>query len=118
MIDGLTAIYLSPPPPPHTHTPPHPGLIISHFSRDSAAVANLHLPLPQRLAGATLLVFANKQDLAGALSREEIRSQLQLSAITTHHWRIVSCSAVTGENLVTGVDWLLDDIAARIFDMD
>lgn len=27
----------------------------------------------QRLAGATLLVFANKQDLPGALSSEEIR---------------------------------------------
>lgn len=27
----------------------------------------------QRLAGATLLVFANKQDLPGALSAEEIR---------------------------------------------
>ena len=27
----------------------------------------------QRLAGATLLVFANKQDLPGAMSAEEIR---------------------------------------------
>ena len=30
----------------------------------------------QRLAGATLLVFANKQDLPGALSAEEIRKVL------------------------------------------
>jgi len=29
--------------------------------------------LPQRLAGATLLVFANKQDLPGALSAEDIK---------------------------------------------
>jgi len=72
----------------------------------------------ERLAGATLLVMANKQDLAGALTREEIRDLLQLPAITTHHWRIVSCSAVTGEHLVTGIDWMLDDVAARIFDMD
>ena len=27
----------------------------------------------QRLAGATLLVFANKQDLSGAMNMEEIR---------------------------------------------
>lgn len=27
----------------------------------------------QRLAGATLLIFANKQDLPGALSAEEIK---------------------------------------------
>lgn len=31
------------------------------------------LPFLQRLAGATLLVFANKQDLPGALSKEAIQ---------------------------------------------
>ena len=30
-------------------------------------------PLLQRLVGATLLVFANKQDLPGAMSADEIR---------------------------------------------
>ena len=33
----------------------------------------LHNFVFQRLAGATLLVFANKQDLPGALSAEDIR---------------------------------------------
>lgn len=92
----------------------------------------------QRLAGATLLVFANKQDLPGALSKDAIqevtRAQhfpcssrscnlivavllqaLALDEIKSHHWCIIGCSAVTGENLLAGVDWLLDDIAARIF---
>ena len=31
------------------------------------------LPSIQRLAGATLLVFANKQDLPGALSKDAIK---------------------------------------------
>lgn len=31
------------------------------------------LPSMQRLAGATLLVFANKQDLPGAMSKEAIQ---------------------------------------------
>ena len=35
----------------------------------------------QRLAGATLLVFANKQDLPGALSAQEIR---QVSIFLSH----------------------------------
>lgn len=43
---------------------------------------------------------------------------LALDDIKTHHWCILGCSAVTGENLLTGVDWLLDDIAARIFTAD
>ncbi|KAA8582490.1 hypothetical protein FQN60_006161 [Etheostoma spectabile] len=76
------------------------------------------LLLEERLAGATLLVFANKQDLPGALSKEAIREALALDEIKSHHWCIIGCSAVTGENLLAGVDWLLDDIAARIFTTD
>ncbi|CAG9859652.1 unnamed protein product [Phyllotreta striolata] len=72
----------------------------------------------ERLAGATLLVFANKQDLPGALGLDELRSVLELDDIKTHHWRIISCSAVTGENLLAGMDWVVSDIAARIFTLD
>ncbi len=56
----------------------------------------------KRLAGASLLVFANKQDLAGALTIEEIQEALELDSIATHHWIIQDCSAVTGANLVKG----------------
>ena len=41
-----------------------------------------------------------------------------LDDIKTHHWCIIGCSAVTGENLLSGVDWLLDDIGARVFTAD
>lgn len=76
------------------------------------------LLLEEQLAGATLLVFANKQDLPGALSPEEIKEVLDLDSIKTHHWQIIKCSAITGENLLQGVDWLIRDIGARIFTMD
>ncbi|XP_073410590.1 ADP-ribosylation factor-like protein 2 isoform X2 [Dendrobates tinctorius] len=76
------------------------------------------LLLEERLAGATLLVFANKQDLPGALSKDAIREALELDNIKTHHWCIQGCSAVTGENLLLGIDWLLDDISCRIFTAD
>ncbi|KAI9493101.1 ADP-ribosylation factor family-domain-containing protein [Zychaea mexicana] len=69
----------------------------------------------ERLAGATLLVFANKQDLAGALSEQEIREALELSNIKSHHWAIQTCSAVTGENLLKGMDWVVNDVASRIY---
>uniref|UniRef100_T1JGU0 ADP-ribosylation factor-like protein 2 n=1 Tax=Strigamia maritima TaxID=126957 RepID=T1JGU0_STRMM len=72
----------------------------------------------ERLAGATLLVFSNKHDLPGAMSIEEISELLELNNIASHHWHIVWCSAVTGQNLLGGIDWLLDDIAARIFTLD
>lgn len=77
-----------------------------------------NLLVEERLAGATLLIFANKQDLPGALTSQEIRQALDLESIKTHHWLIQDCSAVTGENLLGGIDWLIDDIASRIFTMD
>jgi len=76
------------------------------------------LLLEERLAGATLLVFANKQDLPGALSSDDIKQALDLDNLKTHHWLIVGCSAVTGDNLLQGMDWLVDDISSRIFTLD
>ncbi|CAG9813560.1 unnamed protein product [Phaedon cochleariae] len=81
--------------------------------------AELHALLKEeRLVGATLLIFANKQDLPGACSMEELQEILELDKIKTHHWKIVWCSAVTGDNLLSGIDWLISDISARIFTLD
>ena len=43
---------------------------------------------------------------------------LELDSIRSHHWCIQGCSAVTGDNLLLGIDWLLDDISSRIFTAD
>lgn len=97
----------------------------------------------ERLAGATLLVLANKQDVPGALSSREIKDVcinllaillhrlnskltimhfylqiLELDQIETHHWSVVGVSAVTGQKLLSSIDWLIDDIAKRIFTLD
>ncbi|XP_025233586.1 ADP-ribosylation factor-like protein 2 isoform X2 [Theropithecus gelada] len=48
----------------------------------------------------------------------EERLALELDSIRSHHWCIQGCSAVTGENLLPGIDWLLDDISSRIFTAD
>ncbi|SNX84048.1 probable ARL1 - ADP-ribosylation factor [Melanopsichium pennsylvanicum] len=69
----------------------------------------------ERLHGATILIFANKQDLPGALSAEQIKNHLQLDCVSTHSWRIQPCSAYTGDNLVQGLDWTVKDVANRIY---
>lgn len=73
----------------------------------------------ERLAGATLLILANKQDVDGALLVDQIASVLKLGVDTEHcknrHWNILACSAVTGDGLKEGMDWIVDDIASRIF---
>ncbi|EMD41179.1 GTP-binding protein [Gelatoporia subvermispora B] len=73
------------------------------------------LLLEDRLAGASLLVLANKQDLPGSLSGPEIRDALDLDSIKSHHWKILPCSAITGENLVEGLDWVVNDVAGRLY---
>jgi ADP-ribosylation factor-like protein 2 len=40
---------------------------------------------------------------------------LDLSSIKSHNWKILSCSAVTGENLVKGLNWIVGDVASRIY---
>ena len=74
-----------------------------------------NLLLEDRLVGASLLVFANKQDIVGSLTDAEIREALDLSSIRSHNWTIWPCSAVTGDNLITGLDWAVDDVARRIY---
>ncbi|KAL5527055.1 ARL2 [Sanghuangporus baumii] len=68
-----------------------------------------------RLAGASLLIFANKQDISGAMTSTEIRDALGLPSIRSHSWRIWSCSAMTGDNLVEGLDWVVGDVAQRLY---
>jgi len=73
------------------------------------------LLMEERLAGATLLVFANKQDLAGSMTLEEIRDALDLQSIVSHRWQIHSCSAYTGVGLQEGMDWVIREVAGRLY---
>ena len=72
----------------------------------------------ERLAGASLLILANKQDVDGALSANEIAQVLEMETSNRYqnrHSCIVPCSAVTGEGLEKGMEWLVGDISSRIF---
>ena len=73
------------------------------------------LKIVKRLAGASLLIFSNKQDIQGSMIVSEIQSALDLHSIKSHNWQIWSCSAITGENLVQGLDWLVSDVATRLY---
>jgi ADP-ribosylation factor-like protein 2 len=101
------------------------GLIWVIDSADRARVELCKLELlslldQEKLAGSSLLIFANKQDISGALSSEEIAQVLDLETDVIYqnrHWAIQSCSAVTGEGLADGIEWIISDIAQRIFMM-
>ncbi|KAG8772956.1 hypothetical protein FRC12_002814 [Ceratobasidium sp. 428] len=89
----------------------------------------------QRLAGASLLVFANKQDITGSMTDAEIKrvrknagllfvifgwsnllyQALDLPLIRSHRWRIQACSAFTGENVHFGLEWAVSEVAQRVY---
>jgi ADP-ribosylation factor-like protein 2 len=115
-------------------------------SADSARMPDCRLELEtvlqeERLAGATLLVLANKQDLAGALPPERIADLLGLNDAVgrKRHWQVFPCSAIAhvsdrategkcSTNVVSeaygptgleaGFDWLVADVASRIYLLD
>ncbi|KAJ2897976.1 ARF/SAR superfamily [Zalerion maritima] len=69
----------------------------------------------ERLSGASLLAFANKMDVPGGMDEKEIMEALELKSIRTHRWHILPCSAMTGENLREGLQWVVEDAKARLF---
>lgn len=60
----------------------------------------------EKLSGVPVLVFANKQDLLQAAPPQEIADKLQLNKIRDRPWRIQGCSALTGEGVEDGIEWI------------
>jgi ADP-ribosylation factor-like protein 1 len=57
-----------------------------------------------------LVVFANKQDLDGSLSASEISTALGLSLLKRRKWQIFRTSAIKGEGLYEGLDWVVHSL--------
>jgi ADP-ribosylation factor-like protein 5B len=65
------------------------------------------------LKNATILIFANKQDLPGAKTVNKLIEDYEFDKIKSHIWHIQSCSALKGEGLVTGIKWLSEQLVFR-----
>ncbi len=65
------------------------------------------------LKSATVLIFANKQDLPGAKSVDKLIQDYEFHKIKYHIWHIQSCSALKGEGLITGIKWLSEQLVFR-----
>merc|ERR1712232_1231620 len=62
---------------------------------------------------AVLLVFANKQDLPGAMDAAEVTEKLGLRDLRNRQWFIQSACATTGDGLYEGLDWLTKTLSCR-----
>ncbi|CAL5371029.1 unnamed protein product [Camellia sinensis] len=94
------------------------GLIFVVDSNDRERILEardeLHRMLNEdELRDATLLVFANKQDLPNAMNVAEITDKLGLNSIHQRHWYIQSACATSGQGLYEGLDWLSSKISTK-----
>ena len=55
-------------------------------------------------------MLANKQDLLNSLSAEEIGEGLNLLSIRDRTWNIQPCSAMDGEGIKDGMDWIMENV--------
>ena len=67
----------------------------------------------QTLKNATILIFANKQDLPGSKDVNKLVQDYEFFKIRDHVWHIQPCSALKGEGLVTGIKWLSEQLTFR-----
>lgn len=60
----------------------------------------------EELKDCAILVMANKQDLNGALSSDEVTEQLGMDKLKGRTWLVQGTSAITGQGLKEGLDWM------------
>ena len=60
----------------------------------------------EELRNCPILVLANKQDLIGALSPDEITEKMQMNKYIGRKFLVKGTSAMTGEGLKEGLDWM------------
>jgi len=65
------------------------------------------------MRSAVVLVFANKQDLPGAMDTSEVADKLGLTNLRNRQWFIQSACATKGDGLYEGLNWLSKTLSAR-----
>lgn len=65
----------------------------------------------EELRNATVLVFANKQDLPNAMPVADLTQELGLPNMSNRKWFVQACCATNGTGLYEGLDWLTENLA-------
>jgi signal recognition particle receptor subunit beta len=72
----------------------------------------MYIPYPacQASKNVKVLVFANKQDLTGALSAKQLIEALGINEIKSICVSVRECSVYKNTGLVEGFTWLVDEL--------
>merc|ERR1711976_96171 len=94
------------------------GLIFVVDSNDKDRVDDASDELKKMLAEEELkdcvvLVMANKQDLSGAMSPNDVTEKLGMSQLKGRQWLVQGTSATTGQGLKEALDWMAGVLLKR-----
>mgnify|MGYP003986508211 FL=1 len=64
------------------------------------------------LRDASVMVYANKQDLPNSMDTSEICEKMGMRNLK-RDWYVQSCTATTGDGLWEGLDWLNENLVAK-----
>jgi small GTP-binding protein len=64
------------------------------------------------LRNASVMVYANKQDLPNSMDTSEICEKMGMRNLK-RDWYVQSCTATTGDGLWEGLDWLNENLVAK-----
>ena len=64
----------------------------------------------EKLQDSCLLVYANKQDISGALTCTQLIDDLELRKAKGRKWKVQSTIAVTGDGLFDGLEWVAAEL--------
>ena len=62
----------------------------------------------EELKESIVLIMANKQDIPNALTPQEMVEKLHLQELKIKKWNVQGTSAITGQGLKEGLDWLAE----------
>jgi len=66
-----------------------------------------------QLKACPILVFANKQDVEGAVGADDLAATLELRVLNAERWHIEASCALTGVGLVEGMNWLSEVVTKK-----
>ena len=77
---------------------------------DESSEELIKLLKEEELKDCPILIFANKQDLNGALSPKEISDKFEMGNYFGRKWLLQGASSTTGQGLKEGLDWLIENL--------
>lgn len=65
------------------------------------------------LDNASLLIYANKQDMPNALTPNQITEKMELNQIKNRKWMVQGSCATNGNGLIEGLDWVAKVLTSK-----